>query len=455
MIHYLKISNFGPVNEMVELNFETVAETESADDLYSVQMTDGVQLLKLAYIYGANASGKTTILKAFEFLRELLLKPLPDKSAQLDYQPFLFRSEPLIKPSAIELAFYSSETRYVYYVEFNTEAIISEKLHFFHSAKPTEVFNRETDLESRVVQIKFGNRIKVPAKERDRLESNTLHNNTVLGAFTKTNADIPELNALNLWLNSFLLGIVTIDSPLIETTAEMIAADRSANAWLDAFMNKADRQIGHVQADQEKSLSPRSRNSKGSSLKDLLPQGSFQMEAGIRVNGMLLSTPKYFGGGDIFNFERKVNITHRTAQGAFELPIEAESKGTQRYFALGGPLYTLVHRPSILLIDELEASLHPDLMKHFLQTFLANAGASQMLITTHNIALMEETDFIRRDALWFSEKRDDGSVDLYSAADFDTSKLRKASSLINAYRSGKLGAKPNLGSPYISEQNEK
>jgi hypothetical protein len=65
---------------------------------------------------------------------------------------------------------------------------------------------------------------------------------------------------------------------------------------------------------------------------------------------------------------------------------------------------------------------------------------------------MENQDFIRKDALWFSEKNEDGSVNLYSAADFDSSILRKDASIINAYKSGKLGAKPNLGSPYLLEK---
>ena len=72
-----------------------------------------------------------------------------------------------------------------------------------------------------------------------------------------------------------------------------------------------------------------------------------------------------------------------------------------------------------------------------------------MLITTHNLFLLEEQDFIRKDALWFSEKGNNGEVSLYSASDFDSSKLRKGASLINAYKSGRLGAKPNLGAPYI------
>ena len=74
-----------------------------------------------------------------------------------------------------------------------------------------------------------------------------------------------------------------------------------------------------------------------------------------------------------------------------------------------------------------------------------------MLITTHNLSLMEDQDFIRRDALWFSEKGKDGSVSLFSAADFDTNTLRKDASLIKAYKTGRLGAKPNLGSPYLTE----
>lgn len=64
---------------------------------------------------------------------------------------------------------------------------------------------------------------------------------------------------------------------------------------------------------------------------------------------------------------------------------------------------------------------------------------------------MESQDFVRRDALWFGEKNEDGSISLYSGSDFDSSVLRKEASIIKAYKSGRLGAKPNLGSPYITE----
>src|SRR5882724_1989386 len=112
MIQYLKIANFGPVKDEVELNFEVAEGIEA--DAYEVKMPDGRKLIKLAYIYGANASGKTTVLKAFEFLRKLLLKPVNDKAGELDFDPFLFCDTPYAVPSRFELAFYVEDLRYVY-----------------------------------------------------------------------------------------------------------------------------------------------------------------------------------------------------------------------------------------------------------------------------------------------------------------------------------------------------
>ncbi len=407
MIQYIKIKNFGPIKDEVELSFEAALPDELSDDIYVYVMPDGTRLLKLAYIYGANASGKTTILTVFEFLKKLLLNPLLGKSATLEYKPFLYCADPLKTESYMELAFYANKVRHIYSITFSPEAVLHEKLVYYQSAKPTELFSRETEMDKRLVKIQFGSRTKVSVKERERLESNTLHNNSVMGAFAKTNADIVELNELNIWFSIFMLGLITSSTNIADNTAGMIANDPTANKWLNKLMNKADRQITKVSVDS---------------------------------------------GATAIENKREVEFTHHTDAGIFTLPFYSESKGMQRYFSLGGALYTLVHTNAILLIDDLETSLHPDLMKHFLQTFLANAEQSQMLITTHNTGLMEEIDFIRRDALWFSEKKADGSVDLYAASDFDSGILRKGASLINAYRAGKLGAKPNLGSAFIGQE---
>jgi AAA15 family ATPase/GTPase len=449
MIHYLKVRNFGPINNEAEINFEIAENME--EDAYEIKMPDERRLLKLAYIYGANASGKTTILKAFDFLRKILLHPLNEKSSELSFDPFLFCADPYTKTSYFELSFYVEGVRHVYSLRFTKESILDEKLSFYQTNRPTEIFSRLTDPEKRLAKIQFGSRIKVPAREKDLLESNTLHNNTVFGAYAKTNVDIPELEELNRWFSSYLLGMITSAHNLTEVTAELIDKNPKINEWINNLMYKADSQISGV-------IVPDWSDQVGMQLDDvfhhefrnaILQQGSYSTKTSLRTNtGALATTGKFYGGPS----ERRIEFLHKSNDGnSYPLSIQKESSGTKRYFGLGGPLYELVHNAHLLCIDELETSLHPDLMKYFLQVFLMNSNKSQLLITTHNLSLMADPDFIRRDALWFSEKQGDGSVSLFSAADFDTSTLRKDSSLINAYKSGRLGAKPNLGSPYILE----
>jgi AAA15 family ATPase/GTPase len=445
MIEYLKIENFGPILGESEVNFEVAEGTE--EDAYEVKMPDGKKLIKLAYIYGANASGKTTVLQAFEFLRKMWLQPVQDKAGELDFDPFLFRAKAYTHPSRLELAFYVDGIRYVYEVNFNKESILAEKVLLYQTAKPKELFSRTTDGEKRLAKIQFGSSIKVPAREKDLLESNTLHNNTVLGAFAKTNVDIPELEQLNKWASRFLLGMVTGANDITEITAAQIDQNPAMIVWINSFLNKADSQITEVQvADASMQLPLPWQNGDIDLTFRLTAQGSYTKKTTLKGRSGVI-----YGGGPS---QRKIDFVHRVVEGnkKWTLSILKESSGTKRYFGLGGPLYALIHGSHLLCIDELETSLHPDLMKHFLQTFLLNSTRSQLLITTHNTALMEEQDFIRRDALWFSEKQGDGSVQLYSAADFDSTALRKDASLINAYRSGRLGAKPNLGSPYLIEK---
>lgn len=447
MIHYLKIKNFGPVRDEVEFNLE--AADHITDDPYEVTMSDGKRLLKLAYIYGANASGKTTILRAFEFLRKILLKPIINKTIELDFEPFLLLDDPYEDNSGFELSFYVDSIRYVYEVSFNKQAILNERVVFYQTAKPTELFTRSTDIEKRLAKIEFGSRIKVPAREKDLLESNTLHNNTVVGAYFKTNVDIPELEKLSKWFTAFLLGMISSANNLTETTARLIADDSRLKKWIDIFLNKADDQITEVKISDDVVSTPADEAFPSDFSDRLIPN----RDTGGNSPGMLSAphhgSAQFFGSPD----QRKIDFVHQVKNGkSYILSILAESSGTKRYFGLGGPLYTLIHNSCLLCIDELETSLHPDLMKYFLQVYLLNSQNSQLVITTHNFSLMDNNDFIRRDALWFTEKNKNGAVELYSAADFDSSTLRKDASLVNAYKSGKLGAKPNLGSPYLMKK---
>jgi AAA15 family ATPase/GTPase len=115
----------------------------------------------------------------------------------------------------------------------------------------------------------------------------------------------------------------------------------------------------------------------------------------------------------------------------------------------------LINSSTAFSIDELEASLHPELYVHFLLSFLINSKKSQIIATTHNREILINKDIFRNDAIWFTDKSETSATELYSLADFDSSVVRDTSNIFNAYKTGKLGGAPNLGDYYIDISNEK
>lgn len=428
MIHYIKIGNFGPIRDEAELNFEAI--DNEGNSIYEIEMPDKRKLLKLAYIYGANASGKTTVLRAIDFLYMLWLKPANNKDEVLRFSPFLFREDPQIYPSKIEMSFYAQGVRYVYKVVFSTVSILSENLVVYRSNQPTELFTRTTDSERRLSRVEFGGKVKGSTNALDSLATATLHNNSVLGAFQKTNVDLEDFEILSRWSNRFLSEKIDSKTDLSDKTAYKIATNPSFKEWMDVYLHKADKNIRSVSV---KSEEPRNIDQ----VIDLI-KGSKTDSRDINVlRGMIMN--------------RQVSFIHALeGNEIYALPLAQESSGSVRYFGLGGVWYELLTTPSFAGIDELDTSLHADLTKYLLELFLLNSQNSQLLFTTHNLSMLADADFIRRDALWFTDKGANGEVLLYSAAEFNSDTLRKGASVINAYKSGRLGGKPNLGSPYIN-----
>ena len=137
------------------------------------------------------------------------------------------------------------------------------------------------------------------------------------------------------------------------------------------------------------------------------------------------------------------------------MPFEVESQGTLRYYSFAGLLYLLIKKSKAFLIDELESSLHPDLFQHFLLSFLVNSKESQLIATTHNREILNNKDIFRNDVIWITDKdNEDCATVLYSLTDFDTYVIRDTTNILNAYKLGKLGGTPNLGSYYININDE-
>lgn len=427
MIINFSIQNFGSIKHMQTISFEA-DETEHLEEAFVIK-TDGLRLLKLALVYGPNASGKTTILKALDFLREIVLYPKDKKTDELAFEPFLFDSDTPGQHSILSIEFLQENIKYLYEVEFTKKAIIRDELSFYNPKK-ANLYKRTTNIENQFTEITFGSQIKIDKAFEKVLEANTLWNNTVLGGYLKTNIDFKELKQVIEWFEFYLKPMIRTDTNLERYVTSGINAGEINKEDLVAILKKADFQISDIVIQE-----------KESSLDDALID--------LLVNRSKDSTSQLKLPADKRLTSLRPELEHTVNEHRFSLPFELESHGTKRFYGFAGLLAQLIKQPVILPVDELEASLHPELYIHFLLSFLLNANRSQVIATTHHREILNNKDIFRNDAIWFTDKDKESATEVYSLADFDSSVVKDSTNVLNAYKSGKLGATPNPGDHYI------
>jgi AAA15 family ATPase/GTPase len=315
-------------------------------------------------------------------------------------------------------------------VEFCNRAVVKETLKFFNPNKAT-IFNRITDLKTQFTEIKPGGKIKIAKTALKTLEANTLWNNTVLGGYLKTNIEIKELKEVIDWFRNYLHRLVHPKSELETFIISLIDKNKIKKENVLKVLKKADLNISNILIEEKEEDIP-------DGLLDLIEKSSEIPEKDFKE---LKSKKKIT--------TVKLEFEHIIEGKKYSLPFELESQGTKRYYGFAGLLNLLLKNAAAFPIDELEASLHPDLYLHFLLSFLANSKESQIIATTHNREILNDKDIIRDDAIWITDKTNNAETELYSFADFDSSIIRDTTNRFNAYKSGKLGGIPNVGDYYL------
>ena len=144
---------------------------------------------------------------------------------------------------------------------------------------------------------------------------------------------------------------------------------------------------------------------------------------------------------------KRVQLQHKGQEGVnSSIELSEESQGTQRYFALAGPVLEALDKGRVLVVDELDSSLHPMMVRAIVQFFHdpeTNPNGAQLLFNTHDTTLLD-ADLFRRDQIWFTEKFNDGATRLYSLLDFEEPPDEKAQNLARRYLRGRYGAIPIL-----------
>ena len=441
MILNFSIQNFGSIKDKQTLSFEA----DRSDHLEEAYVTrcGGRRILKLAHLYGANASGKTTVLKALDFLRELVVEPKSKKTDRLDFEPYLFDPDTPKQPTVLSIEFIRNEVRYAYRVEFTQEAVVAEELYAYYTPNKARIYQRTTDLERQFVEIKFGSKMTKSKAVKQSLTANTLWNNTVLGGYLKTNVDTKELQEVVEWFGLYLKSLVQPQTTFARFLISNMEEGTIQPSDMIPILQQADLHISDIVIQSREIEEARGIDDFYSLINSSLnPEDPFDPPKRWKGYGLEL-----MGDGKVI--EKILSFEHTVNGAKYQLPLEEESRGTRRYYEFAGLLALFIKDPRAMLIDELETSLHPDLYRHFIVSYLLNTKDSQILATTHNRELLDDRDLFRNDAIWFTDKSNADATELYSLADFDRSVIGKKTNVLNAYKSGKLSGTPILGDTHI------
>jgi AAA15 family ATPase/GTPase len=404
------------------LSFEATADTTSLEYL-TYEVKPNLRLLKMAIIYGANASGKTNLLFAIETLLRLLRIPRSRKSENIYFEPFAFTEN---EPTEFKITFYIEKVKYQYNLLYNKNGILYEKMEYAPNGIISLFYERELLESENESKIKFGNLLNLSYKAKRTIEDNTFNNHTLLSTFEKITVDAKPFELIHDWLDDNIHNSATEDSTL--DIIKKISTDENRSKFIFDSLFLADFNISKIEVLEVKSEIPN----------EIREQIQNDPELPISIKEQLLQDVKE----DTF-------FTHHCVNGDFVLRKRMESTGTLSYLKLLDRLYDIIKEDHISFYDEVEESVHYDLLIHYLSLFMMNSKASQLIFTTHDQLLLDE-DFIRRDMVWFTDKsKDTGGSELYSAAEFG---LHKNISLYKAYKVGKLGAKPELGSIFLENR---
>ncbi|MCD8208094.1 MAG: ATP-binding protein [Bacteroidales bacterium] len=425
MIQELKITNFLSFKDEVTFSFEATKDT-MFDECYVVEVDKGVRLLRFALVYGANASGKTNLLNAFDFLRHFWFYKPSDLDEETEAVPFKLDRETPNQPSKLELKFYVDNTKYWYILELDEKRVYKEKLLYYKSAQPTMLFERK--LKTNLTVVSFNNAIiKMSKAALDEITLKCLSNMSLFAAKNQVNVAIPEMDVVSEWMKKRILPAIDPQTPMQDYAEHIIKDDPVFKSYLLDFINRADFNITNIASDVKKKPISRANFARILNLVNISDDEKDRLQHDMSIESI----------------ETVFEHTVRNSRGKekYIMPDFLQSDGTIRTIGIEAGIYSAIQNEAFLHIDEIESSLHPDLVEFIIRKFLLSKGRSQLLVSTHYDPLLNTVDdLIRRDSIWFVEKDERGVSNLYSLVEFKGQK--RITSLQRAYRNGMFGALP-------------
>lgn len=415
MLVQFTVENFLSIRDKVYLSFEPSKDSEHPENL----ITKGDYMaVSSAAIYGANASGKSSLFKAITIA--LIMVRNSNKvqvTDRLPVVPFKFDFESRNKPTSFEFTFIAKdEKKYIYGFSATTEKIVEEYLYCYNSAKPTLIFDLSEKEEP-----KFNRAYKV--KLEAAYQMNTA-NKLFLATATTWNAECTKIpfewlvESIDTFTEIMDLSGVAFEKYRTDETNEYIKFTKS-------LLKQADINISSIEVDAKEVVG-------GSAL-------PFQ----IVVQGKVIP-PNEGKHYDVEITTGHTVIDENGEKKEFSLTLQEESLGTQLLFFYGPLLKDAFERGKTIILDEIDKSMHPSLVKFIMNLFRDsehNKKGAQLIVTTHETGILS-LDMFRRDQIYFTEKDSkSGVTDLYSLDEFS---VRKTENIEKGYLMGRYGAIPFL-----------
>ncbi|PSL08901.1 hypothetical protein CLV44_1382 [Marinobacterium halophilum] len=410
MIIDFTVSNFRSIKD--EYTFSLYAESKSQHLQENIAWpNDGkIGVLRTAGIYGANASGKSNLLRAFLALRFIICSSgdLKDGDSIPCYEPYLLSEKFKDSPTSFEIEFFSRENlRFIYKVSFIEKRILSESLDYYPSRQKANIFNRNDN--DTWESISFGGLYKGGRKKIAFFENNSYLSKA------GNSADAPEIvrSIFNFFRNEMLYIGANHQVNMLEWKEDLEKIKKVAS-----ILSKVDTGIdGFIFKDDDENRL---------SLPSDMPK-----ELKKRILDAERKKPVFFHKGEN-------GIKNSFSE-------DMESSGTLKLFAMLPLLLETLEYGGILLLDELDNSFHPHIAELIIKLFndpKVNTKNAQLIFSTHNISLMSPS-VLRRDQIWLTEKRN-GSTLIASLEDFDKNMVKMDSPFDKWYSDGRFGGIPSV-----------
>ena len=417
MIVQFTVGNFLSFNAKQVLILEAKGISELKTNICTFKAE---KILRSMVIYGANSSGKSNLIKAMERMREVVLSSVRlNDSDELEYSPFLLSIETDSLPTFFEIIFWKESIRYRYGFEYNLRQIENEWLFAGKSEKSEKTLFIRT-IEGIAVDAKY--------KEGVGIESKTNNNRLFVSLVAQLGGPISK-QILEFFKNYNVLSGLDHNDYKGFTTRMLHKNLNGCEESLELYqkLKLGFQDIKAIESDFNLSEIPEN-------LKDELRIKLVKDLTGKRNISLKTVHNKYDKQGEIVDFV------------LFD-KLKNESEGTNKIIDLSGPIFDTLKFGKALIIDELDAKLHPLITMRIVELFnspISNTKNAQLIFATHDTNLLGE-ELFRRDQIWFTEKDEREQTELYSLYDFnlpDGSKVRNDSNLEKNYIRGRYGAIP-------------